>query len=109
MVDLVNHLVLCLQALIISIFSCTLYLSYMYVELPNGDVFLKMLSLYCLMNLLFDYYYFKAFSKVVQKLVPQLPTLENLLNILITVSIILVEVGLVKKSFLLSLLKSFNL
>ena len=29
----------------------------------------------------------QAFSKVVQKLVPQLPTLENLLNILITVSI----------------------
>jgi len=81
----------------------------MYVELPNGDVFLKMLSLCCLMNLLFGYYYSKAFSKVVQKLVPQLPTLENLLNILITVSIILVEVGLVKNLFLLSLLKSFNL
>ena len=30
--------------------------------------------------------FLKAFSKVVQKLVPQLPTLENLLNILITVS-----------------------
>ena len=30
--------------------------------------------------------YFQAFSKVVQKLVPQLPTLENLLNILISVS-----------------------
>lgn len=29
----------------------------------------------------------QAFSKVVQKLIPQLPTLENLLNILISVSV----------------------
>ena len=28
----------------------------------------------------------QAFSRVVQKLIPQLPTLENLLNILISVS-----------------------
>ena len=32
-------------------------------------------------------FFYQAFSKVVQKLVPQLPTLENLLNILITVSV----------------------
>jgi Ras-related GTP-binding protein C/D len=36
---------------------------------------------------IYDHSIFEAFSKVVQKLIPQLPTLENLLNILITVSI----------------------
>lgn len=35
---------------------------------------------------IYDHSIFEAFSKVVQKLIPQLPTLENLLNILITVS-----------------------
>lgn len=35
---------------------------------------------------IFDHSIFEAFSKVVQKLIPQLPILENLLNILITVS-----------------------
>lgn len=34
---------------------------------------------------IYDHSIFEAFSKVVQKLIPQLPTLENLLNILITV------------------------
>lgn len=33
---------------------------------------------------IYDHSIFEAFSKVVQKLIPQLPTLENLLNILIT-------------------------
>lgn len=33
-----------------------------------------------------DHSIFEAFSKVVQKLIPQLPTLENLLNIFISVS-----------------------
>ncbi len=33
---------------------------------------------------IYDHSIFEAFSKVVQKLMPQLPTLENLLNILIT-------------------------
>ena len=32
---------------------------------------------------IYDHSIFEAFSKVVQKLIPQLPTLENLLNILI--------------------------
>lgn len=35
---------------------------------------------------IYDHSIFEAFSKVVQKLIPQLPTLENLLNILISVS-----------------------
>lgn len=36
---------------------------------------------------IYDHSIFEAFSKVVQKLIPQLPTLENLLNILISVKI----------------------
>lgn len=36
---------------------------------------------------IYDHSIFEAFSKVVQKLIPQLPTLENLLNILISVSL----------------------
>lgn len=37
---------------------------------------------------IYDHSIFEAFSKVVQKLIPQLPTLENLLNILITVRLL---------------------
>ena len=37
---------------------------------------------------IYDHSIFEAFSKVVQKLIPQLPTLENLLNIFISVSLI---------------------
>lgn len=36
---------------------------------------------------IYDHSIFEAVSKVVQKLIPQLPTLENLLNILITVRV----------------------
>jgi Ras-related GTP-binding protein C/D len=35
---------------------------------------------------IYDHSIFEAFSKVIQKLVPQLPTLENLLNLLCSVS-----------------------
>jgi len=35
---------------------------------------------------IYDHSIFEAFSKVIQKLIPQLPTLENLLNILCSVS-----------------------
>lgn len=35
---------------------------------------------------IYDHSIFEAFSKVVQKLIPQLPTLENLLNIFISVT-----------------------
>lgn len=38
---------------------------------------------------IYDHSIFEAFSKVVQKLIPQLPTLENLLNILVSVRAIL--------------------
>lgn len=34
---------------------------------------------------IYDHSIFEAFSKVIQKLIPQLPTLENLLDILISV------------------------
>ncbi|XP_040575012.1 ras-related GTP-binding protein C [Lepeophtheirus salmonis] len=37
---------------------------------------------------IYDYSIFEAFSKVVQKLIPQLPTLENLLNVFISNSTI---------------------
>lgn len=36
---------------------------------------------------IYDHSIFEAFSKVVQKLIPQLPTLENLLNIFISVCV----------------------
>lgn len=42
------------------------------------------LSLY--LTSIYDHSIFEAFSKVVQKLIPQLPTLENLLNIFVSVS-----------------------
>ena len=35
---------------------------------------------------IYDHTIFEAFSKVIQKLIPQLPTLENLLNVLCSVS-----------------------
>jgi len=38
---------------------------------------------------IYDHSIFEAFSKVVQKLIPQLPTLENLLNIFVSVLIII--------------------
>lgn len=36
---------------------------------------------------IFDHSIFEAFSKVIQKLIPQLPTLENLLNIFCSVCV----------------------
>lgn len=39
---------------------------------------------------IYDHSIFEAFSKVVQKLIPQLPTLENLLNIFIPVSFLVI-------------------
>ena len=33
---------------------------------------------------IYDHSVFEAFSRVVQKLIPQLPTLENLLNVLVS-------------------------
>ena len=59
---------------------CCLFLSY-----PVLQGYLT----YCFsfhLTSIYDHSIFEAFSKVVQKLIPQLPTLENLLNILISVS-----------------------
>ncbi len=44
-------------------------------------------ALFCSFNLtsIYDHSIFEAFSKVVQKLIPQLPTLENLLDLFISV------------------------
>lgn len=50
--------------------------------LESGDENV-MLSFY--LTSIYDHSIFEAFSKVVQKLIPQLPTLENLLNIFISV------------------------
>lgn len=47
-------------------------------------VLLDLCSFY--LTSIYDHSIFEAFSKVVQKLIPQLPTLENLLNIFISVS-----------------------
>lgn len=52
--------------------------------LESGDENV-MLSFY--LTSIYDHSIFEAFSKVVQKLIPQLPTLENLLNIFISVII----------------------
>lgn len=51
-------------------------------EINDGELDIHM-SFY--LTSIYDHSIFEAFSKVVQKLIPQLPTLENLLNILITV------------------------
>lgn len=48
------------------------------------DAGLEGLHLSFYLTSIYDHSIFEAFSKVVQKLVPQLPTLENLLNILIS-------------------------
>lgn len=48
------------------------------------DVGLDTLELSYYLTSIYDHSIFEAFSKVVQKLIPQLPTLENLLNYLIS-------------------------
>lgn len=49
------------------------------------DAGLDQIHLSFYMTSIYDHSIFEAFSKVVQKLIPQLPMLENLLNILISV------------------------
>ncbi|XP_042295558.1 ras-related GTP-binding protein C [Sceloporus undulatus] len=49
-----------------------------------GDAGLERLHLSFYLTSIYDHSIFEAFSKVVQKLIPQLPTLENLLNIFIS-------------------------
>ncbi|XP_073428271.1 ras-related GTP-binding protein C [Dendrobates tinctorius] len=49
-----------------------------------ADVGLEKLHLSFYLTSIYDHSIFEAFSKVVQKLIPQLPTLENLLNIFIS-------------------------
>lgn len=55
------------------------------------DAGLEKLHLSFYLTSIYDHSIFEAFSKVVQKLIPQLPTLENLLNIFISVSVHLTE------------------
>lgn len=50
-------------------------------EINDGELDIRM-SFH--LTSIYDHSIFEAFSKVVQKLIPQLPTLENLLNVLIT-------------------------
>ncbi|CAH1762671.1 3111_t:CDS:10, partial [Entrophospora sp. SA101] len=47
-----------------------------------ADVGLENVSINFYLTSIYDHSIFEAFSKVIQKLIPQLPTLENLLNIL---------------------------
>uniref|UniRef100_A0A8C4N276 Ras-related GTP-binding protein n=1 Tax=Eptatretus burgeri TaxID=7764 RepID=A0A8C4N276_EPTBU len=49
-----------------------------------ADVGLEQIHLSFYLTSIYDHSIFEAFSKVVQKLIPQLPTLENLLNIFIS-------------------------
>lgn len=56
---------------------------------------------------IYDHSIFEAFSKVVQKLIPQLPTLENLLNIFISVSASSLFVNLNCAEFIRPLKRSF--
>ncbi|RLN50694.1 hypothetical protein BBJ28_00020344, partial [Nothophytophthora sp. Chile5] len=65
-------------------------------EINDGELDIHM-SFY--LTSIYDHSIFEAFSKVVQKLIPQLPTLENLLNILITVGLVFWLVSSIK-SFL---------
>uniref|UniRef100_A0A3B4BKX2 Ras-related GTP-binding protein n=1 Tax=Periophthalmus magnuspinnatus TaxID=409849 RepID=A0A3B4BKX2_9GOBI len=52
-----------------------------------ADANLEKVHLSFYLTSIYDHSIFEAFSKVVQKLIPQLPTLENLLNIFISVSL----------------------
>ncbi len=45
-----------------------------------------MLQLFYHLTSIYDYSIYEAFSKIIQKLIRELPALENLLNILRTVS-----------------------
>ncbi|XP_054862220.1 ras-related GTP-binding protein D isoform X2 [Amphiprion ocellaris] len=51
-----------------------------------ADTGLERIHLSFYLTSIYDHSIFEAFSKVVQKLIPQLPTLENLLNIFISFS-----------------------
>jgi Ras-related GTP-binding protein C/D len=50
-----------------------------------ADAGLENVQLAFYLTSIYDHSIFEAFSKVIQKLIPQLPTLENLLNILCAV------------------------
>lgn len=50
------------------------------IPLQNIQIRYQLTSIY-------DHSIFEAFSKVIQKLIPQLPTLENLLDMLVSVMI----------------------
>lgn len=57
-----------------------------------ADVGLEGVHLSFHLTSIYDHSIFEAFSKVVQKLIPQLPTLENLLNIFISVHNSVIEI-----------------
>ena len=52
-------------------------------ELADADLYNINLNFY--MTSIYDHSVFEAFSRVVQKIIPQLPALENLLNLLCSV------------------------
>lgn len=63
-----------------------------------SSLVLTLLSFY--LTSIYDHSIFEAFSKVVQKLIPQLPTLENLLNIFISVCCFILFLYYTKESVL---------
>lgn len=65
----------------------------------NSPLPLPLFSFY--LTSIYDHSIFEAFSKVVQKLIPQLPTLENLLNIFISVCCFILSLCYTKESVLL--------
>nr|XP_040056285.1 ras-related GTP-binding protein D isoform X4 [Gasterosteus aculeatus aculeatus] len=67
-----------------------------------ADAALEHIHLSFYLTSIYDHSIFEAFSKVVQKLIPQLPTLENLLNIFISNSGI-------EKAFLFDVVSKINI
>jgi len=50
-----------------------------------SDVGMDHINLFFYLTSIYDHSIYEAFSKIIQKLIPQLPTLENLLNIFCSV------------------------
>lgn len=72
-------------SLVLQDFSLTCLMLFFMVSYISSST-LSLISFY--LTSIYDHSIFEAFSKVVQKLIPQLPTLENLLNIFISVCFI---------------------
>jgi Ras-related GTP-binding protein C/D len=52
---------------------------------PDNQIPINNINIRYQLTSIYDHSIFEAFSKVIQKLIPQLPTLENLLDMLVSV------------------------